>query len=167
MTDLDEGCKPARARLQSRCKDAAGRSCPNQMEAIMTAVDRFLDAIRAGDVSACDAWAEGVTLDATVPNWRFKLSAIAAVRAEYGRWFSHPAELAELRHIPFEGGAVIEYVLTWQEDGVPHAAHHVHLLDVRDDLIVSDTVMCGGRWPASLLAEMGLAEMGLADASAG
>jgi len=29
----------------------------------------------------------------------------------------------------------------------------MHLLTVRDDLIVADTVFCGGRWPAALLAE--------------
>ncbi len=40
------------------------------------------------------------------------------------------------------------------ENGVPHAAHHMHLLRVADGRIVSDTVMCGGRWPAGLLAEM-------------
>jgi len=34
------------------------------------------------------------------------------------------------------------------ENGVPHAAHHMHLLRVADGRIVSDTVMCGGRWPA-------------------
>ena len=40
------------------------------------------------------------------------------------------------------------------ENGVPHAAHHLHLLTVRDGLIAADTVFCGGRWPASLLADM-------------
>jgi len=30
----------------------------------------------------------------------------------------------------------------------------LHVLTVRDDRIVSDMVFCGGRWPASLLAEM-------------
>jgi hypothetical protein len=30
----------------------------------------------------------------------------------------------------------------------------MHRLIVRDDRIVADTVFCGGRWPASLLAEM-------------
>jgi hypothetical protein len=30
----------------------------------------------------------------------------------------------------------------------------MHLLTVRSGLIVADTVMCGGRWAASLLAEM-------------
>jgi hypothetical protein len=29
---------------------------------------------------------------------------------------------------------------------------------VRDDKIVADTVFCGGRWPASLLADMEAAD---------
>jgi hypothetical protein len=46
------------------------------------------------------------------------------------------------------------HLLAWGQDGVPHAAHHVHVLDVVDGRIVADTVWCAGRWPASLLAEM-------------
>ena len=38
--------------------------------------------------------------------------------------------------------------------GVRHAAHQVHLLTVDGDRITRDTVFCGGRWPAALLAEM-------------
>jgi len=53
---------------------------------------------------------------------------------------------------------VLEYTLSWTENGVPHAAHHMHLLTVQDDHIVADTVFCGGRWPASLLAEMEAAD---------
>lgn len=34
----------------------------------------------------------------------------------------------------------------------PH--NHMHRLTVRGGRIVADTVFCGGRWPASLLAEM-------------
>ncbi|MDT4964444.1 MAG: hypothetical protein QOF87_4091 [Pseudonocardiales bacterium] len=49
---------------------------------------------------------------------------------------------------------MVEYTLTWTEDGVAHAAHHVHLLTVDDGQIVADTVLCGGRWPEPLLAEM-------------
>jgi hypothetical protein len=30
----------------------------------------------------------------------------------------------------------------------------MHLLTLADGLIAADTVMCGGRWPAGLLAEM-------------
>ena len=55
---------------------------------------------------------------------------------------------------------MIEYTLSWTENGVPHAGHHLHVLTVRDDRIVSDMVFCGGRWPASLLAEMEAAGAG-------
>jgi hypothetical protein len=65
--------------------------------------------------------------------------------------------MEELRRIPHPGGEVVAYLLAWEEDGVPHAAHHVHVLDVVDDRIVADTCCCGGRWPASLLAEMEVA----------
>ena len=37
---------------------------------------------------------------------------------------------------------------------MPHAAHQAHVLAVREGRIVRDQVWCGGRWPASLLAEM-------------
>ena len=56
-------------------------------------------------------------------------------------------------------GEVVEYVLTWTEQGAPHAAHHVHILTIRHGLIVADTVLCGGRWPAELLAEMEAADV--------
>lgn len=117
-------------------------------------VDAFLDAITAADIESCEAWADNVELDATVPNWRFTRCGAATVRAEYGRWFNSPATFDGLRRLPVHGGEVIEYTLCWEEDGVPHAAHHVHILGVSDGRIVSDTVMCGGRWPASLLAQM-------------
>jgi len=37
----------------------------------------------------------------------------------------------------------VEYMYTWIEDGVAHAAHSVRILRVQGDLIVADTVMCG------------------------
>jgi hypothetical protein len=120
------------------------------------AVDRFLQAIETATIPACDAWSTDATLDATVPNWRLRADGRDAIRAEYARWFADPARFDELRRYPVSGGAaeVIEYTLSWTENGVPHAAHHMHLLTVADGLIVADTVMCGGRWPAGLLAEM-------------
>jgi hypothetical protein len=83
-----------------------------------------------------------------------------AIRAEYSRWFADPGHFDELRRYPAGGGAseVVEYTLSWSENGVPHAGHHMHLLTVRDGLIVADTVFCGGRWPAALLAEMEAAD---------
>jgi hypothetical protein len=124
-------------------------------------VDKFLQAIENAAISSCDAWGAGATLDATVPNWRMRVSGPDAIRAEYARWFADPGRFEELRRYPVrDNGAeesateVVEYTLSWSENGVPHAGHHLHVLTVRDDLIVSDTVFCGGRWPAALLAEM-------------
>ncbi len=48
----------------------------------------------------------------------------------------------------------LEFTLTWEENGVPHACHQSHHLTLRDGSIVADTVFCGGRWNAALLAEM-------------
>jgi ketosteroid isomerase-like protein len=124
--------------------------------ATSSVVDAFLKAIESAAIPSCDAWSEDATLDATVPNWRLHARGRDAVRAEYARWFADPGRFDDLRRCRLGDGSgeVVEYTLSWQENGVPHAAHHMHLLTVRDGQIVADTVMCGGRWPASLLAEM-------------
>jgi uncharacterized membrane protein YfcA len=124
-----------------------------------TMVDKFLHAIENAAIPDCDAWSADATLDATTPNWRTHKAGADAIRAEYAQWFADPAHFDELRRLPVAGvGELVEYTLSWQENGVPHAAHHMHLLTVRDDRIVSDTVFCGGRWPAGLLAEIEAAD---------
>jgi len=124
-------------------------------------IEKFLHAIESATIGGSDCWSADARLDATVPNWRLQITGADAIRAEYSRWFADPGHVHELRRLPVvdqasdEGASeLVEYTLRWQENGVPHAAHHMHLLTVRDDRIVSDTVFCGGRWPASLLAEM-------------
>lgn len=121
-----------------------------------TVVDEFLSASENAAIPGCDVWSADATLDATVPNWRLHRAGPDAIRAEYAGWFADPAHFDELRRYPVDGGAgeLIEYTLSWAENGVPHAAHHMHLLTIRDGRIVADTVLCGGRWPAALLAEM-------------
>jgi len=123
-------------------------------------IDRFLQAIESATIPGCDAWDASATLDATVPNWRLHATGAEAIRAEYARWFADPAHFDELRRYPVDGGGreVVEYTLSWLENGVPHAAHHLHVLTVRNDRIVADMVFCGGRWPAALLAEMEAAD---------
>jgi hypothetical protein len=118
------------------------------------AVDRFLDAVRNATIDDCDAWAPDVRLDATVPNWRMYRHGVDDLRATYRGWFADPGEFETLRRIPIPGGEVVDYLLAWSEDGVPHTAHHLHLIEVEGDRIVADTVMCGGRWPAALMAAM-------------
>jgi hypothetical protein len=124
------------------------------------AVDEFLHAIENAAIPECRAWQQDATLDATVPNWRMQLSGADAIRAEYARWFADPGHFHDLSRHLVDGGEreVVEYTLSWQENGVPHAGHHLHVLTLKDGLIASDMVFCGGRWPASLLAEMAAAD---------
>ena len=125
------------------------------------AVDAFLEAVEHGTIGSCSAWAPDAVLDATVPGWRFRMVGPAAIRGEYAHWFADPGRFDQLRRIPIRGGEVVEYLLTWTENDVPHAAHHMHVLEVSDGRIDVDTVLCGGRWPASLLAEMQTSQQGL------
>lgn len=120
-----------------------------------TTIDRFLAAVAAGTGVPADIYAGDAELDATVPNWRFTVRGADAIAAEYGRWFHDPARFSELDRHPVPGGEVVTYVLTWSEGGVPHAAHHCHVLGLADDgRIRREQVFCGGRWDAALLAEM-------------
>ncbi len=121
---------------------------------LMDPVQQFVDAICSASITTADCWTPDVMLDATVPNWHFERSGIDDVRAEYAGWFAHEGHIDTLRRWPIPTGSVIEYWLHWEEVGIPHAAHHVHILEVMGDRIAHDTVMCGGRWPASLLAEI-------------
>jgi hypothetical protein len=119
-----------------------------------TVIDRFLEVVRTGQVTT-DLYAKKACLDATVPGWRFQARGPAAIAAEYQGWFSSPSRIDTLERLPIEGGEVVRYVHTLDVGGEQHSAHHVHILKVRDDLIVSDTVFCGGRWGPQVLAEMG------------
>lgn len=105
-------------------------------------------------MSTCDAFAEHAVLDATVPNWRYGVRGADAIRSELVRWFADPGQFEDLRRTPIPSGELVEFVLCWEEQGVPHACHQAHVLNVTDGRIVSDRAWCGGRWSAALLAEM-------------
>ena len=119
-----------------------------------TVVDRFLEAVRTGRISP-DLYADEIRLDATVPGWRFQASGPVPIASEYSSWFSCPSVLETVDRFPIEGGEVVRYLQTFELGGETHAAHHVHILQVRDDRIVSDTVFCGGRWGPEVLAQLG------------
>jgi hypothetical protein len=122
---------------------------------ITTFTDRFLDAIVNATIADADVWTDDAHLDATVPEWRFTATGADAIRATYATWFADAGRFEELRSLPTPGGIVVEYLLTWEDAGVPHAAHHAHLLTLAEDgRIAEDHVFCGGRWSASRLAEM-------------
>ncbi len=118
-------------------------------------VSRLLDAIAAGDVPASsDVFAETAVVDATVPNWRYTMNGRDGIAAELARWYAAPGRLQDVRRTPLPGGELVEYCLSWEEQGEAWRAHQVHVLSVAGDRIEHDRVWCGGRWPAALVAQM-------------
>lgn len=118
-------------------------------------VDRFLEAAAAGAGVPADLFTPDAVLDATVPGWRFAARGAEALARQYSGWFSDQAVLEELERFPVDGGEVLTYLVTWVERGVPHAAHHCHVLRFgAGGCIAADRFFCGGRWDAGLLAEM-------------
>jgi hypothetical protein len=122
-------------------------------------IDEFLAGLEAGDVPQRVFHAD-VVFDATVPNWRFSVRGATALRAELGRWYADPAEFGDLRRVQLPDGELVEFTLTWQEQGITHMCHQAHILRLENELIAADTVFCGGRWPASLIEEMDIAASG-------
>ena len=97
---------------------------------------------------------EDALLDATVPNWRFRVQGAGSVREELGRWYADPGRFGDVRRNAIDDGELVEFTLSWEEEGVPHMCHQAHVVRLREGRIASDTVFCGGRWPESLLAQM-------------
>ena len=123
-------------------------------------IDTFLHSVTAAafkDDATGTIFAPHAGLDATVPNWRFTVSGGPAVAGTFAEWFGDPGRFEELIRTPIPGGEMVEFSLAWEERGVPHACHQLHIIKVEDGVIVSDRVFCGGRWPADLLAEMAAA----------
>jgi hypothetical protein len=117
-------------------------------------VDQFLSCVEAATMDECTAFATDVDLDATVPNWRMAIHGDDAVRSEFGRWYDAPGRLEDVVRTPLPSGEMVQFVRTWEEAGTPHAVHQIHVIDVGGGRITADHAWCGGRWPASLLAEM-------------
>jgi hypothetical protein len=59
-----------------------------------------------------------------------------------------------LQRTPLTDGELVEFTLTWTEQGVEHTCHKAHILKLKGDRVFADTVFCGGRWPADLVAQM-------------
>ena len=117
-------------------------------------VDRYLAAIEGAAMTNCDALGPEVTLDATVPSWRYQVQGSSAVKAELSRWYADTGAFEEPKRTPLPTGELVEFTLCWEQGGVPHAVHQAHVLEVTEGRITRDQVWCGGRWSATLLAEM-------------
>ena len=120
----------------------------------MNPIDLLLAEIAEGTGISTDAWSADSAMDVTVPHWRFECSGAAAIAAELSEWYDAPITIDSVVRREIPGGEAVELDLSWLEDGVPHAAHELHLFTVDGDRISRDTVFSGGRWSAALLAEM-------------
>jgi hypothetical protein len=118
-----------------------------------TVTDRLLTGIESADFTA-DLWTADAVFDATVPNWRFAVHGREQINTTLTGWFAEQGRFEEVRRTPLPGGELVEFVLSWTEQGVPHACHQAHILRIENDRIAAHTAFCGGRWSASLLAEM-------------
>lgn len=125
-----------------------------------TVIDRFLEAVVTGQGAAmAGLYAPDAVLDATVPGWRFRVKGAEAIAAQYAGWFADSGRFEELDRRVSGDDEFVTYLLAWEENGIPHAAHHCHRLSIdAAGLIAADQVFCGGRWSATLLAEMAEAE---------
>lgn len=126
-------------------------------EMTTTAIDELVAGIEAGCVPS-GVFGEDAVLDATVPNWRFSVRGGDRVQAELSRWYADPGHFEQLSRIPLPDGELLEFTLAWEEQGVAHRCHQAHILRLEGGRVSSDTAFCGGRWPASLIAEMELAD---------
>ncbi len=117
------------------------------------AVDEFVAGIAQADISTRVFHANAV-LDATVPNWRYQVRGAAEVQAELTKWYAAPGRFEALQRTGLPDGELVQFTLCWTEEGVVHTCHQAHILQVQHDRVIRDTVWCGGRWPAGLVAEM-------------
>jgi hypothetical protein len=120
----------------------------------VNAIDTFLTAVTAATIPTADAWAPDATLDATTPGWRSKITGDANIRHVFSGWYADEGRFEELERTRLPDGELVQFLLTWVEHGVPHAARQAHVLTVAGGLIARHVVYCGGRWPAGLLARM-------------
>ncbi len=69
-------------------------------------------------------------------------------------WYADPGQFLDLERTAIPGGELVEFTLTWMEEGVPHRVHQAHILQVAEGRVSRDTAFCGGRWPADLVQQM-------------
>jgi hypothetical protein len=122
-------------------------------------VTRLLDQIEAGTGIDPALFTDDAEVDAVVPNWRMTMRSATGIASQFGSWFTAAGRFEELSRVELPDGELVEFTLTWTEDGTLHAARQVHHVTVDDTTgrIAADRMWCGGRWPAPLLAEMAMA----------
>jgi hypothetical protein len=123
-----------------------------------TTVSRLLAAVTAGTGVPEDLFAEDAVLDATVPGFRFAQHGPGAIAGQLSSWFADPGSFTQLLRTELpDGGELVRFVLTWQEDGDEWAAHQSHVIELDGDRISRVEMFCGGRWDSARQTEIAAA----------
>jgi hypothetical protein len=88
----------------------------------MDMIDALLAGIETGSVPE-GVFVDDAVLDATVPNWRYTTRGGAAVRSELSRWYADPGTFEDLRRTRIDDGELVEFTLTWEENGLTPIIH--------------------------------------------
>jgi hypothetical protein len=131
---------------------------PCEVTAMTDPIARLTAAIESATIPTAGVFAPDAVLDATVPNWRFTVHGAPDIEQTLAGWYADPGRFESLTRVPIDGGELLRFVLTWEENGEPHMCHQAHVIEVASGRIVRDTVYCGGRWDSALMAEMAEAE---------
>ena len=125
--------------------------------ATATLAGRVVECLRTLDAGTlATLYKPDVLLDANVPEWRYQLQGVDAVRQQLGEeWAPVLAaghQVTALRARPMDGGLVVETEVRFQEDGEERLWRDVHLLRFDGDAIAEHTLYCTGLWDAATIA---------------
>ena len=117
-------------------------------------ITRWLDAVSAGKGIPQDLFTDDAVLDATIPGFRFAQHGPEHVAGQMSSWFADPGAFLDLQRTTLPEGELVRFLLTWQEDGEPWAAHQSHVIELEGGLIRRHEMFCGGRWNSARQAEI-------------
>jgi hypothetical protein len=117
-------------------------------------ISTLLDSVAAGSGIPAELYAPGAVLDAVVPMWRLEAHGPEAIATQLSGWYADPGSFTDVVRTPLPNGELVRYTLEWTEKGAPWACHQVHVVAIGDGLITRHEMWCGGRWDASVQAEI-------------
>ena len=104
-------------------------------------------AIEAGDFEiAARQYAEDAILDVTVDSWRFQVQGRHNIRRQLAADYGGRVTYRRWKERPTPWGVVVEVEAVQGEESEPTFFRWVQLIELEDDLIIRDTIYCGGAW---------------------
>src|SRR3954451_17966800 len=137
-----------------KCRQSSPMSKADAMLKTTNVIDALLHAIETADVTT-ELFTDDVVLDATVPNWRFEVRGRDDVTEQLRDWFADPGHFETVRREPLPHGELVDFTLHWNENGIPHACHQAHILELSGGGVTRGTAVFGGRLAGRPLRPVG------------